>query len=255
MHLSEATWTDADAADTDLALLPVGSTEQHGPHAPLGTDHLSAAAVADRGAEDYEANTGDGVVVAPPIPVGIAAEHRQFTGTLWVEPDTFRSYVRETIESLASHGWDRVVVVNGHGGNTAALGEVCGDIVRDDAAYAVPFTWFDAVDLDEVDLPEGVGMGHGGPVETSLLYAIHPELVHEDRLDEAGEGAAERWGEWSSGTNLAFDSAEFSESGAVGDPRDASAKVGEQLLDAAGKALADLLADVAARDVSRPEHK
>ncbi|MHB9287748.1 creatininase family protein [Halobacteriales archaeon Cl-PHB] len=251
MHLSEATWTDADAADADLAILPVGSTEQHGPHAPLGTDHLSAAAVADRGAAEYP----DDVVVAPPIPVGIAAEHRQFTGTLWVQPDTFRSYVRETVQSLAAHGWDRVVVVNGHGGNTDALRECCGDLVRNGDVYAVPFTWFDAVDPSETDLPEGEGMGHGGPLETSLLYAIHPELVREERLAEAGEGAAAGWGEWSSGTNLAFDSAEFSENGAVGDPREATAEVGEQLLDAAGTALANLLADVASRDVSRPEHK
>ncbi|MFD1587852.1 creatininase family protein [Halorientalis brevis] len=249
MHLADATWTDIDDADADLAVLPVGSTEQHGPHAPLGTDYLTAEAIADAGADAHETAADQPVVVAPPIPVGVAEEHRQFTGTLWVSEDTFRAYVRETVESLASHGWTRVVVVNGHGGNVAALRELCGDVTRHTDAYAVPFTWFDAVD------PEDVSMGHGGPVETSVLQHLHPDLVHEDRLDEAGDGAADGWGDWQSGVNLTYDSAEFSENGAVGDPGEASEELGEQLFDAAVDALADLLARVADRDVDQPNHK
>ena len=249
MHLAEATWTDADDVETDLAVLPVGSTEQHGPHAPLGTDFLTAEAIADAGATAHETATDQPVVVAPPIPVGVAEEHRQFTGTLWVSEDTFRDYVRETIESLASHGWQRVVVVNGHGGNTAALREICGRVTRHTDAYAVPFTWFDAVDPDDVD------MGHGGPVETSVLQYLQPDLVREERLDDAGEGAADGWGDWQSGTNLAYDSAEFSENGTVGDPGDGSEALGETLLDEAVDALADLLARVGDRDLGRPEHR
>ncbi|MFC6730120.1 creatininase family protein, partial [Natronoarchaeum mannanilyticum] len=126
MHLSERTWTDAADAETELAILPIGSTEQHGPHAPLGTDVLTAEAVAEAGVERYDGE----VVVAPAIPVGVAEEHRQFSGTLWVSEETFRSYVRETVASLAEHGWDRVVLVNGHGGNVGALREVAGRIVR-----------------------------------------------------------------------------------------------------------------------------
>ncbi|WP_273834949.1 creatininase family protein [Halococcus sp. PRR34] len=248
MDLTEATWTDADAAETDLALLPVGSTEQHGPHAPLGTDRLTARAVAAAGAERYEETRDTEVVVAPTIPVGIAEEHRQFAGTLWVTPDTLREYVRETVASLASHGWDRVVLVNGHGGNVGALREVCGTITRHDAAYAVLFTWFEAA----ASLSE---MGHGGPIETALLRAIHPDLVREDRIKEAQDGASETWGEWVSGTNLAFDAAEFTDSGAVGDPGEESAERGEELLEDATTALVTLLEAIEERDVSRPARK
>ena len=249
MELSETTWTDADAAGTDLAVLPVGSTDQHGPHAPLGTDTLAAEAIAAGGADAYETDHGTEVVVAPAVPVGVAAEHRQFTGTLWVSPDTFRAYVRETVESLASHGWRKVVLVNGHGGNVDALREVAADLTRETDAYAVPFTWFDAVDTG------AVAMGHGGPVETSLLRHLHPELVHEDRLEAAGEGGADAWGEFESGTNLAVDSAEFSENGAVGDPGDGSVTLGERLYDEAVDALATLLQRVAARDDDLPGHR
>lgn len=248
MHLSEVTWTDVTGTETDLALVPVGSIEQHGPHAPLGTDCYTARAVAAHSAEAYlEANDRE-VVVAPEVPVGIAEEHRQFPGTLWVSPDTFRRYVREVVESLSFHGFDRVVLVNGHGGNVGALSEVCATITRHDAAYAVPFTWFEAAaSLEE--------MGHGGPLETALLRAIEPDLVRADRIEEARAGAAEAWGEWLSGTNLAVDSAEFTENGVVGDPSAGSAERGEELLELSTAALVALLETIEKRDVSRPARK
>ena len=252
MRLADATWTDADAVETDLAVLPVGSTEQHGPHAPLGTDHFTARAVAEAGADAYEADAetaGDEVVVAPPVTVGVSEEHRQFTGTLWVSPDTFRATVRDVVGSLASHGWDRVVVVNGHGGNVAALGEVCATISRHDDAYAVPFTWFDAVGDHSAD------MGHAGPLETAFLRHTDPELIREDRVEDAASGASDGWGEWTSHANLAVDVAEFSENGVVGDPREGDADRGEALLDLATDSLVALLDAVATRDVDRPPHE
>jgi creatinine amidohydrolase len=239
MHLTEATWTDADDLDTDLAVVPVGSTEQHGPHAPLGTDHLTARAVA-ASAADVRRENGREIVVAPAIPVGIAEEHRHFSGTLWVSPDNFRGYVRDVLTSLTSHGWRKIVLVNGHGGNVGALREVCADVTRHEEAYAVPFTWFDAIGA--------TAMGHGGPVETAMLRAIEPELVHDERITEARAGASDGWGEWVSGTNLAFDSAEFTNSGAVGDPSEATTERGEELLERATAALVTLLEAVEERD-------
>ncbi|WP_251106191.1 creatininase family protein [Halorubrum hochsteinianum] len=252
MRLSEVTWTDARDADVDVAFLPVGSTEQHGPHAPLGTDTLNAVAVAEAGADAYErgeedtgaaADRGE-VAIAPPIPVGVAEEHRAFDGTMWVSPETFRAYVRESAESLVAHGVDRVVFVNGHGGNVEALAEVARRFSRDPDhdGYGVAFTWFEAVGDHASD------MGHAGPLETALLRATNPDLVREERVEEAGTGAADRWGEWVSGVNLAHDSDEFTDNGVVGDPRDGDAERGEVLLDRASDALAELAAAVVERD-------
>jgi creatinine amidohydrolase len=243
MHLDAGTWTDADAVDAELALLPVGSTEQHGPHAPLGTDTLTASAVAARAAEQYD----DPVVVAPAVPVAVAEEHRAFAGTLWTSESTLRAYVRDIVASLAHHGWTRVVLVNGHGGNVAALREVAGRISRHDTAYAVPFTWFDEVGEHSSE------MGHGGPLETSLLQHTDPETVHEDRLTAAGKNGSDRWGEWQGRVNLAFDSAEFTDNGVVGDPREGSADLGELLLETAADALVDLLDAVADRPTAPGE--
>jgi creatinine amidohydrolase len=240
MHLADATWTDVRDADTRLALLPVGSTEGHGPHAPLGTDTLNAERVADAGAERYEADHDESVVVGPPVTVGISEEHRAFDGTLWVSPDTFRSYVRETVESLAHHGFDRVVLVNGHGGNVDALREVSARLTRDEVAYTAPFTWFDSVGEHSSD------MGHAGPLETAMLRHTNPDVVREDRIEEAREGGSDRWGEWVSGVNLAYDSDEFTENGVVGDPADGDAERGAALLDLASAGLVELLEALAA---------
>ena len=238
MDLTRETWTDADGADTHLAVLPVGSTEQHGPHAPLGTDVLTAEAVAEAGADRYP----DPVVVAPAIPVGIAEEHRRFSGTLWTSESTFREYVRDVIGSLASHGWNRIVVVNGHGGNVAALQEVTARIVRHDDAYAVPFTWFDEVGEHASD------MGHAGPLETSMLRHTDPETIHEDRFAAAAADGADGWGEWQGRVNLAVDSHEFTDNGAVGDPGESSAELGAELLERSADALCDLLDEIRDRD-------
>ncbi|MFB6123627.1 MAG: creatininase family protein [Haloferacaceae archaeon] len=242
VHLSDAAWPDLRDAETNLAVVPVGSTEQHGPHAPLRTDAVNAEVVAEAGVE----RTDEDVVVAPTVPVGVSAEHRHFAGTLWVSPDTFRSYVREVVESLATHGFDRVVLVNGHGGNVDALRELSAAVSRSGVAFVVPFTWFDAVGEHRGD------MGHAGPLETALLRAARPELVREDRIESAREGAADRWGDWVEGVNLAYDSAEFSENGVVGDPEAGDAELGEELLDRAAASLSALLAAVAEREQFEP---
>ncbi len=239
MRLAEATTTDAAALDTELAVLPVGSTEQHGPHAPLATDTLNAVAIAEAGVEAYDGE----VVQAPSLPYGISEEHRRFAGTCWLRPDTFRAAVRETVESLLSHGWPRVVIVNGHGGNTDALREVAAAVSRDRAATVAAFTWFEAVGEHTAT------MGHAGPLETAMLRRHHPELVREDRVETAAADAADRWGDWVSGVNLAHDTDEFTPNGVVGDPTTGDAALGAELTDLAADALAELLQAVAERSI------
>lgn len=241
MDLESATWTDVRDGSPRVGVVPVGSTEQHGPHAPLGTDVVTAAAVAEAGVEAYEHEYDDPVAVTPTIPVGIAEEHRQFAGTLWVTPETFRAYVRETVESLASHGVDAVVLVNGHGGNVAALREVSARLSRDAVAEVAQFTWFDVVNAD-------VPMGHGGGRETALLRHVAPHLVREDRVQAAAENASTRWGDWVGGVNVAHDTIEFSENGVVGDPRDGDADMGAAMLHEAADALQAVLRALADRD-------
>ncbi|RLI07735.1 creatininase family protein [Candidatus Bathyarchaeota archaeon] len=166
VQLANMSWTDAEALfkETDVALLPVGSTEQHGPHNPLGTDHLVAAALSRR--------VGDrtGVPVLPVIPVGVSEHHRQFTGTLWVPPSVFREYMKAVALSVASHGVRKILFVNGHGGNTAALVEVAGELRRRHGIFAAVVSAF----------PPILG-GHAGADETSVNLYFHGHLVRMER--------------------------------------------------------------------------
>ncbi|AWB26337.1 creatininase family protein [Halococcoides cellulosivorans] len=242
MDIAASTWTDLDAADVEVVFLPVGSTEQHGPHAPTGTDSIAAERIAREAAADRE-----DAIVAPTIPVGVSAEHRQFTGTLWVSPETFRRYVRETIESCLAHDWRRIVVVNGHGGNSDALREVCAEISRAERAYAVAYTYFDAIDAAD--------LGHAGPVETSIVADERPESVHPDRYDDAAAGAGDSFGEYHVGTNLAYDFAEFTDNGTIGDPRGATAERGDEVVESAVDALDSLVDRVLDRSLDAPAHR
>ncbi len=248
MKLTDATWETIGDLETDLAILPIGSTEQHGPHAPLGTDMITASAIAEAGVERLD----EQVPIGPPITVGVSAEHRQFPGTVWVSEDTFRAYVREAAKSLSTHGFDRIVLVNGHGGNVAALREVAAELTRTETAYTIPFTWFEAIDLDAT---AATTMGHAGPAETALLRAIDPALVNDDRISAAADGASDQWGEWINGINFAYDSAAFTENGVVGNPTTTDDSDGQALLDAAAQALATVLQAVNDHDPRPPEPK
>ena len=162
VRFADITWVDADAlrGSVDVVLVPVGSTEQHGPHAPLGTDTILAEYLANTVAERT------GVIITPAIPIGVSDHHRQFTGTLWVTHQVFREYAKEVALSVASHGWRKVLYVNGHGGNSPSLLEVCEDLRRSHGVFA-------AVVNAYPPRPDG----HAGRDETSIMLNLRPELV------------------------------------------------------------------------------
>lgn len=164
--LADVSWTNAEELfrETDVALLPVGSTEQHGPHNPLGTDHLVAAALSRVVGEKT------GVPVLPVIPVGVSEHHRHFPGTLWVPPQIFRDYIKAMSLSAVSHGARKILFVNGHGGNTAALMEVAGELRREHNIFAAVLIAF----------PPSM-MGHAGTGETSVNLYFHKDLVKMER--------------------------------------------------------------------------
>jgi len=142
----------------------MGATEQHGSHNPLGTDHLLGAPVAK--------HVGDktGVPVTPVIPVGISEHHQQFTGTLWVPPNIFKDYMLALALSVKSYGMKKIVFVNGHGGNTSALLEVCGKLRRE---YNV---------LGGIIHSDPIGLNsHAGTDETSQNLYFHSHLIKMEK--------------------------------------------------------------------------
>ena len=168
--LAEISWSDAQELfkEVDVAILPVGSTEQHGPHNPLGTDHLVAAALSGVVGEKT------GVPVLPVVPVGVSEHHRQFPGTLWVPPRVFREYVKAVALAAAGHGVKKIIIVNGHGGNTAALMEVAGELRRQHGVFAAVLMAFPPTMM-------AAGSGHAGAGETSVNLYFHKHLVKMER--------------------------------------------------------------------------
>ncbi|WP_439025545.1 creatininase family protein [Haloarchaeobius sp. DT45] len=238
MHLARHTTTTLRARldSAEVALLPTGSVEQHGPALPLGTDFMAAEAVADAVADR------DDVVCLPTLPVGVSEHHRQFDGTLWTDPGTFEDYVTDVLSSMASHGVRKAVVVNGHGGNTDAITRAARRLRQDETAFAAPWNWWSNLEGLDAELFGQAGIGHADEVETSMVMHIRGELVREENLEAAEDGAAESWGKSVHGANVGFDTADFSESGAVGHPTSGSPGAGKQLFEKATDEL-DALVD------------
>jgi creatinine amidohydrolase len=254
MRLARHTTTTAgERLDSDsVALLPVGSVEQHGPALPLGTDYLAAEAVADAIADRED------VVRLPTLPVGVSEHHRQFDGTLWTDPTTFEDYLYDLLGGLATHGVRKAVVVNGHGGNTDAITRAARRLRREERAFAAPWNWWSNLDGLAEDLFGEPGIGHADEMETSMVMHLHPDLVREESLEAAEAGAADSWGTSVHGAPVGFDTADFSTSGAVGHPTKGSEEAGARLFERATEelgALVDWLGDRRFADLLPEDHR
>ena len=238
MYIADETWPELGDyfADESLALVPLGSTEQHGPHLPLATDHLIAEAFAREAAERT------GFLCTPTINVGVSPHHRQFHGTMWVDAPQFRDYVESFTRNLAYHGIDRVIYVNAHGGNIEHLREVGRRLRDEEVLYAIEWMWNDSIPELVDDLFEQNGP-HGGPKETAMIQYLRPELVRGDRLEDARDGGVpdvEAAETVKHGSRTFYDAADNTGNGVLGDQTDATAEKGEQMFEAATEQLVKL---------------
>ncbi len=160
-------------------ILPLGATEEHGRHLGLGTDLTEAEAIA-RG-------TGErtGVAVAPTLNYGMSHSLLGFPGTLSLRPATLMAVLEDLFRSLYRHGFRRVLVVNGHGGNAAALSSTLNLVAAElpDLAAKIFEWWMDAESYQVVTNMLGPQQGsHASPGETSFMLAVRPAAVHLERL-------------------------------------------------------------------------
>lgn len=226
---NELTWPEAERRfhEVDTALLPVGSVEQHGPHLPLGTDAFDAAYLADRIAE---ACSDPKPLVLPLISYGVSYEHDEFKGTISISNDALSHMVYEIGMSAARNGIKKLVVINGHSGNTPALSFAAQMITRDARIFACVDTG-ETSDVDVYAIIETPNDIHAGEIETSTSLAVRPHLVRMERATKRIPRFSSRYLNFTSRRNIPWYvyTKRISQNGVIGDPTKASAEKGEKI--------------------------
>jgi creatinine amidohydrolase/Fe(II)-dependent formamide hydrolase-like protein len=227
--LGELTWPEARnrLKEVDVALLPVGSIEQHGTHLPLDTDAFDAEYLALKVAE---ACSDPKPLVLPLIPYGVSYHHEDFAGTVSVSPESLSQLVYDIGISAAHQGITKLVIINGHGGNSPALNFASQMINRDTHMFTCVDTG-ETSDPDIRALVETPNDVHAGEVETSTSMAVRPGLVRRDTARKFIPQFSSRYLNFTSKrrVNWYTHTARISPDGVLGDPTKASKEKGERI--------------------------
>lgn len=242
-----------DLPANTVAVLPVASIEQHGPHLPVSVDTTINQGVVQRTLQAIPEDLP--VLVLPTQPVALSIEHLRFPGTLTTSAETLIALVTDIGASVARAGVKRLVIVNSHGGNVAALDIAARRIRIESNIFVVNAMWARMGKPESLRDPVESRFGiHGGRDETAVMLALRPDLV---RMEEARNFVSRWQGALNSapalapdtGAPLAWQAQDLNPAGVVGDASLAKAETGNQLLDFAAEKMAALWAQVAAFDV------
>jgi creatinine amidohydrolase len=217
--LAELGWPDVEEylQRDDRLLLVVGSTEQHGRHMAFASDTWQPWEIAQRLSERT------GVLLAPALNYGMSLHHLGFPGSLSLRPHTLSSAMADLLESAYGHGFRRILILNGHGGNTVPIRMAMAETLNELPGLQVQVgDWWVNAEVEAV-----FGHGHADASETSVVMAIRPDVVRLDRAAYSPESLRPTFL-----TRQVF--LEHFPHGVIGtDPHRASAEVGEQALAAA----------------------
>ena len=230
----------AKAKADALVVLPVASMEQHGPHLAVGVDTVLCETVCQRAAEALAAEMP--IVVAPTLWCGMAEHHMTRGGTFTFDIPTYRAVLLSFLKSIERHGFKRVFIVNGHGGNISALSAFLPDFMRETGLTVRVTTYFE---LAQPGMPaileDQERVRHACEGESSMMMAVAPDLVRAEKLPEAFGPARQ--------TPLPLqvmryrNYGDLTPTGVVGDARRASADKGRRLIDVCRDFLADAIRD------------
>lgn len=236
-----------------IAVLPIGATEQHGPHLPVNVDTVLTDAVVSRTLTQL--GPSQNVLIMPTLTVTKSGEHDRHPGTLSLSGETLLAILRDVAASVARAGIKRLVLFNGHGGNTAALEIAARDMRTAQDLIAVTCSWFGFATYDGLIDPDDLAHDlHAGFIETSAMLAVLPELV--DMTQAKNFTAAMRnWSQDHPQIGLNGQQArpgwiidDLNAEGACGNAAAATAEAGSKLLDSAAQGFATFLQSFATFD-------
>lgn len=250
MRWEELSTPDIDALDRErtVVVLPVGSVEQHGRHMPLGTDTLLAHSVSLAAADRLSH-----VAVLPPPWYGFSAHHMRFPGTVTLRAETMIALVEDIVASVVAHGFRRILIVNGHGGNNGIIDVLASRLGHQHYGKAriASLTYFQLASEAIAGLRESKtgGMGHACEFETSMLQCMRPDLVAIERAVVTYPDPGSRYLTTdllgASAIRTYHDFGDLSEAGTLGDPSLATPEKGARFLDAVVGELVRFLEDFA----------
>jgi creatinine amidohydrolase/Fe(II)-dependent formamide hydrolase-like protein len=239
--LAELTWPEAERRlrEVDIALLPVGAIEQHGPHLPLDTDAWDADYLAQRVAAECSEPKP---LALPLIPYGVSFHHEDFPGTIGVSNDALAKMVYDVGMSCARNGITKLIIINGHGGNQPTL-QFAAQMINRDAHI---FTTVDTGETSDVDLDrlcETESDVHAGEIETSTALATRPHLVRMDLAEREVQSFSSSYLDFSAKRSVEWyaRTAKISNSGVLGDPTRATADKGREMWEVMVRNLVELV--------------
>jgi creatinine amidohydrolase len=254
---ADLTTTDLAALDRSriIAVLPVAATEQHGPHLPLSVDTDLVDGVVNACLPHLASDAP--VLFLPTQTVGLSPEHARFAGTLTLKPETVIRLWTDIGESVAASGVKKLVLLNAHGGQVSVMDIVARDLrarlgmlVYSVSWFNLPLTDAQGRDVNALFSAQEHRFGvHAGDVETSMMLALRPERVRMDRAQDfrsTSQDRAERFPILGNGKSakLGWQMQDYNPHGAAGNAAAATADKGQALLDASGRALAQLLSEI-----------
>jgi creatinine amidohydrolase len=242
MKLGEMRWPEIRDLDKSgvVAVFPIASFEQHGHHLPLLTDTLETQGIVDR----LDRLIGGKIACLPTQWLGYSFHHMRFSGSLTATSSTHIRLLVETVDGLVQAGFERILIVNGHGGNLADIRVAQQDLKAlhaDARVWSTSWWLLAAPELDAIKEAGPSGSGHAGEMETSLMLALHPNLVRTDKLQRDGFAPPS---EYRDRVTRMLRTDEQSERGNYGDPTVASAEKGERMLAVILEALVQVVNDI-----------
>ena len=236
IYLGDLKWKEAEQLSKDggVVVVPVSALEQHGHHLPLDTDQRLVTSVTERSCQKAKSEKVP-VVMTPAIWTGFSPHHMSFSGTITLEMDSFQAIIKDVCVSLWKHGFRKILLLNGHGGNAAILKAVVQHLRFDSKVRAVTASYWDfAIPfMKEWRKSDIGGINHACEMETALMLHLAEHLVNKDRCEKANWRPNSDYltGDLTVGgvVSTAFDFKEVSEVGVVGDPSVATKEKGRVL--------------------------